>query len=103
MFSHTEPAILHGNGPSKITLNYLSNYIPNVWNSVDGCIKCKQNHINLNNTPASELPLVFIAVFIEINTPFLEEQLKKIQALEYPKDRIHLFVHNSVSKLHSII
>ncbi|XP_018576476.1 procollagen-lysine,2-oxoglutarate 5-dioxygenase 3, partial [Anoplophora glabripennis] len=101
VITHTEPIILHGNGPSKITLNYLSNYVPNVWNSVEGCVKCKQNSINLNNTPASELPIVFIAVFIEINTPFLEEQLEKVQALKYPKDRIHLFIHNS-AKYHAV-
>ncbi|CAG9771227.1 unnamed protein product [Ceutorhynchus assimilis] len=34
----TEPLIIHGNGLSKLNLNYLSNYLPNgVWNSQDGC------------------------------------------------------------------
>lgn len=101
VITHTEPIVLHGNGLSKITLNYLSNYVPNMWNSVEGCVKCKQNNIQLNNIPTSELFTVFLAVFIEINTPFLEEQLEKIHALEYPKDKIHLFIHNSV-KYHAI-
>ncbi|KAK9887384.1 hypothetical protein WA026_022322 [Henosepilachna vigintioctopunctata] len=34
VITHTEPMIIHGNGPSKrTTLNYIGNYLPNAWNS----------------------------------------------------------------------
>ncbi|KAJ8973614.1 hypothetical protein NQ317_003244 [Molorchus minor] len=101
LVTHTEPLILHGNGPSKTTLNYIGNYVPNVWNSKEGCRMCENRQIDLKDKPASKLPIVFIAIFIELNTPFLEEQLEKIHALEYPKERIHLFIHNS-AKYHAI-
>lgn len=39
---------------------------------------------------------VEIAVFIEFPTPFLEEFLDKILHINYPKQKIHLFVHNSI-------
>lgn len=94
--THTEPLILHGNGPSKVTLNYLSNYVPNTWNSMDGCTKCKLGHINLEYRNEKDWPIVFMSLFIELNTPFLEEQLNKLYNLAYPKNKIHLFIHNSV-------
>lgn len=93
---HSRPAIIHGNGGSKITLNSLGNYLGNNWNSVDGCVACKKGHIDLTDKKISEMPLVLIAVFIELNTPFLEEQLRKVYKQDYPKERIHLFIHNSV-------
>nr|CAI5867286.1 unnamed protein product [Callosobruchus analis] len=96
-FTHTEPMIIHGNGFSKLTLNYLGNYVPNMWNSIDGCIKCKERTLNLTNKPAKNMPLVYLAIFIEMNTPFLEEGLQKVYNLDYPKERIHLFIHNAVS------
>lgn len=95
--TRTEPSILHGNGVSKLTLNYLGNYVPNTWNYVDGCIKCKDRLIDLKGKEPEDMPVVFLAVFIELNTPFLEEGLEKIRSLEYPKNRIHLFIHNNVS------
>ncbi|KAL3280590.1 hypothetical protein HHI36_003822 [Cryptolaemus montrouzieri] len=95
--THTEPMILHGNGPSKRTsLNYIGNYLPNAWNSKDGCIYCKIGQFELSQIKEEELPLVLLALFIEFPTPFLEEQLLKVASLKYPKNRIHIFVHNSV-------
>lgn len=94
---HTEPKVLHGNGPSKLALNYLGNYLADSWNSLEGCVRCKDSNLNLLNKKPSHMPKVFLALFIELNTPFLEEQLGKILAQEYPKERIDLFIHNSVS------
>lgn len=37
-----------------------------------------------------------MAVFIEQPTPFLEEFLTQIEKVDYPKNKIHLFVHNNV-------
>lgn len=93
--SHTEPLIVHGNGPSKITLNSLGNYIAGSWNDEEGCVHCKLGTISLDNF--SELPTVLIAIFVEYPTPFLEEQLEKVYAIDYPKDKTHLFIHNTVS------
>lgn len=94
----TEPLIVHGNGPSKLNLNYLSNYLPNgVWNSVDGCIACKKGQINLDTIKKDQWPTVYLALFIELNTPFIEGFFKKIYKLDYPKEKIHLFIHNAVS------
>jgi hypothetical protein len=42
-------------------------------------------------------PVVLVAVFIEQPTPFLEEFLEKLYNIEYPREKLHLFVHNSVS------
>jgi hypothetical protein len=41
-------------------------------------------------------PTVLVAVFIEQPTPFLEEFLDKIYYIEYPRQKLHLFVCNSV-------
>jgi hypothetical protein len=45
---------------------------------------------------AESFPTVLIAVFIEQPTPFIEEFLHKMYHIEYPKEKLHLFVHNSV-------
>lgn len=96
----TDPLILHGNGPSKITLNALSNYLAKSWNEDDDCKHCKMNQIDYEETKPEKLPIVFMSLFIEQATPFFDEFLQKIHALNYPKERIHLFVHNNV-KYHS--
>lgn len=98
---HTDPLLLHGNGPSKLYLNYLGNYLANNWNSVEGCVRCKEGQFDLTKKRTNEMPLVFLAVFIETNTPFLEEQLNKVYSQEYPKKRIDLFIHNAVIFNHS--
>lgn len=45
----TSPLIVHGNGPAKVGLNSLGNYLPKVWNSGEGCISCKESVINLSD------------------------------------------------------
>lgn len=44
-----------------------------------------------------DLPSVQVGVFIEQPTPFLPEFFQRLWNLDYPKDRIKLFVHNNVS------
>ena len=46
---NTHPAIIHGNGPSKITLNYLENYIAGAYNKDQGCIRCAGFEASFNN------------------------------------------------------
>ncbi|KAI3376196.1 hypothetical protein L3Q82_016396, partial [Scortum barcoo] len=44
-----------------------------------------------------EMPLVYVAVFIEHATPFMEEFLDRLTTLNYcPTERIRLFIHNNV-------
>lgn len=44
-----------------------------------------------------EYPNVQIGVFIEQPTPFLPEFFQRLLTLDYPKDKLKLFVHNNVS------
>ncbi|XP_058567875.1 multifunctional procollagen lysine hydroxylase and glycosyltransferase LH3 [Neofelis nebulosa] len=36
----TLPVVVHGNGPTKLQLNYLGNYVPNGWTPQGGCGFC---------------------------------------------------------------
>ncbi|KAJ3585418.1 hypothetical protein NHX12_014137 [Muraenolepis orangiensis] len=74
----TLPVIIHGNGPTK-----------------HGCGVCENNLLYLNDLPDEELPLVYVAVFIEQPTPFLEEFLERLTTFNYPVARIRLFIHNN--------
>ena len=91
------PLVLHGNGPTKHLLNTLGNYLPKAWNSDDQCTSCWENTIEYEGL--KEKPEVVLAIFIEQETPFIEEFFEKIIALDYPKDKIDLFIHN-VSPYH---
>jgi GR25 family glycosyltransferase involved in LPS biosynthesis len=35
-YTKTSPSIIHGNGPSKLNLNLIANYIPNRWSEIYG-------------------------------------------------------------------
>ncbi|KAK4880735.1 hypothetical protein RN001_008881 [Aquatica leii] len=94
--THTQPLIVHGNGFSKTNLNALGNYLARAWTPEEECRHCKWGQIDLRRTLVKDLPTVVLALFFEMPTPFVEEYLMKIQDLEYPKERIHLFIHNNV-------
>ncbi|KAG8445321.1 hypothetical protein GDO86_010202 [Hymenochirus boettgeri] len=89
----TLPALIHGNGPTKLQLNYFGNYIPNIWNPDTGCGTCDSDMISLSTV--SVYPKVTIGVFIEQPTPFLTEFFNKLLALDYPKESLFFFIHNS--------
>ncbi|PNF43292.1 Procollagen-lysine,2-oxoglutarate 5-dioxygenase 3 [Cryptotermes secundus] len=91
----TAPLVIHGNGPSKLVLNTLGNYLANSWNPEDGCLSCWDDSVVLEDKDPKSYPIVLIAVFIEQPTPFLEEFLDKLYHIEYPREKLHLFVHNS--------
>lgn len=38
-----------------------------------------------------------MAIFLSKPTPFIEDFFKKIRALDYPKDKINLFLYNNVA------
>lgn len=86
------PVVVHGNGPSKLVLNNFGNYLAGAF--VDGeCVSCQENVIPEEDKKSFT---VLIALFVEIPTPFLEEFFDKILALNYPKNKLHLFVHNRI-------
>ena len=80
----------------QLYLNNLGNYIPNAWNSTEGCILCKEWARQLPEERGN-WPTVLLAVFIEYPTPFLTEMLEKVALLDYPKEKMTLLVHNAVS------
>ena len=94
---NTVPLIVHGNGYSKLVLNYLGNYLANAWSPEDGCLNCWDNTIELPKDKPETYPVILIAIFIEKPTPFLEEFFEKIYNQTYPKQKLHLFIHNNVA------
>uniref|UniRef100_A0A8C2GP01 procollagen-lysine 5-dioxygenase n=1 Tax=Cyprinus carpio TaxID=7962 RepID=A0A8C2GP01_CYPCA len=76
-----------------IYFNYLANYIPNVWNYEQGCTICDQDMVDLSQL--KEFPQVTVGIYIEQPTPFLTEFLERFLSLDYPKDKLNVFVHNS--------
>ncbi|KAL0277165.1 UNVERIFIED_CONTAM: hypothetical protein PYX00_004535 [Menopon gallinae] len=93
----TTPVVLHANGPTntKLELNNLGNYLARSWSSGEGCIACKEDVFSLSDRERSEFPKVFLALFVAKPTPFIEDFFRKIRALDYPKDKINLFVYNN--------
>lgn len=89
----TKPLVIHGNGPSKKHLNHLGNYLPKAWNKEDHCTSCWEDTIKLEDS--KEEPEIVIGIFIEQPTPFFDEFLEKIEALDYSKAKIDLFIHNA--------
>jgi hypothetical protein len=43
-----------------------------------------------------DYPGVLAAVFVETPTPFFSEFFERLLAMEYPKSRIDVFIHNVV-------
>uniref|UniRef100_A0A673NAH5 procollagen-lysine 5-dioxygenase n=1 Tax=Sinocyclocheilus rhinocerous TaxID=307959 RepID=A0A673NAH5_9TELE len=87
------PSIIHGNVNTKIYFNYLANYIPNVWNYEQGCTICDQDMVDLSQL--KEFPQVTVGIYIEQPNPFLPEFLERFLGLDYPNDKLNVFVHNS--------
>uniref|UniRef100_A0AAQ4PNH5 Procollagen-lysine, 2-oxoglutarate 5-dioxygenase 2 n=1 Tax=Gasterosteus aculeatus aculeatus TaxID=481459 RepID=A0AAQ4PNH5_GASAC len=90
----TLPVVVHGNGNTKMYLNYLSNYVPDTWNYEHGCTHCDDDVLDLSQL--KEYPNVLVGVFIEQPTPFLPEFFERLLSLDYPKDKLKVFVHNNV-------
>ncbi|KAF7235757.1 Multifunctional procollagen lysine hydroxylase and glycosyltransferase LH3 [Varanus komodoensis] len=90
----TMPVVIHGNGPTKLQLNYLGNYIPNAWTYEGGCEVCDEGLLDLTDVPESSYPRVLLGVFIEQPTPFFPEFLRRLVTLDYPYSQISLFIHN---------
>uniref|UniRef100_A0A673VCI2 Procollagen-lysine,2-oxoglutarate 5-dioxygenase 3 n=1 Tax=Suricata suricatta TaxID=37032 RepID=A0A673VCI2_SURSU len=89
----TLPVVVHGNGPTKLQLNYLGNYVPNSWTPQGGCGFCGRDRRTLPG--GQPPPRVLLAVFVEQPTPFLPRFLQRLLLLDYPPDRVTLFLHNN--------
>uniref|UniRef100_A0A2K6CTZ6 procollagen-lysine 5-dioxygenase n=1 Tax=Macaca nemestrina TaxID=9545 RepID=A0A2K6CTZ6_MACNE len=97
----TLPVVVHGNGPTKLQLNYLGNYVPNGWTPEGGCGFCNRDRRTLpggqvrwrwwrvggGNGEVQPPPRVFLAVFVEQPTPFLPRFLQRLL--------VTLFLHNN--------
>ncbi|KAI4877448.1 hypothetical protein NFI96_034587 [Prochilodus magdalenae] len=90
----TLPVIVHGNGPTKLQINYLGNYIPNVWTFETGCTVCNEDMRPLSGLKESEYPVVVIGIFIQQPTPFVSVFFERLLNLQYPKNRLKLFIYN---------
>ena len=91
---NTLPKEIHGNGPSKLFLITLGNYLAHSWHSEDGCLECWEESQEFPDL--AQAPKVVLAIFIEKPTPFMDEFWEKLGNLEYDKSRIDSFVHNAV-------
>ncbi|XP_014366500.2 procollagen-lysine,2-oxoglutarate 5-dioxygenase isoform X1 [Papilio machaon] len=87
------PLVVHGNGPAKLMLNTMGNYLAKAWSLKNGCVLCKERKIELND---DNLPHVMLAIFVEQATPFIEEFFDSVLLLDYPKNKIHLILRNNV-------
>jgi hypothetical protein len=45
----TTPLAVHTNGPIKPLIDTLANYIPKVWNPVQGCVTCLEDTLDLSS------------------------------------------------------
>uniref|UniRef100_A0A668AGV0 Procollagen-lysine,2-oxoglutarate 5-dioxygenase 1 n=1 Tax=Myripristis murdjan TaxID=586833 RepID=A0A668AGV0_9TELE len=89
----TLPVIIHGNGPTKVHINYLGNYIPKVWTFETGCTVCHEDLRPLTGLKVC-YPLVVIGIFIQQPTPFVTVFFERLLKLRYPKNRLKLFIYN---------
>lgn len=88
------PVIVHGNGPIKVEFNRLANYLADGWTTNAGCLSCLEDRISLDGLKMDDFPSILMGLFVEYPTPFIREFFKNIAALNYPKNKIDLFVHN---------
>ncbi|XP_044134254.1 procollagen-lysine,2-oxoglutarate 5-dioxygenase 1 [Bufo gargarizans] len=95
MVYDTLPVLINGNGPSKLLMNYMGNYIPRVWTFETGCVICEEGLRSLQEFKTDDsFPLVVVGIFIEQPTPFVSEFFKRLTNLQYPKKRIQLYIAN---------
>ncbi|XP_031422927.1 procollagen-lysine,2-oxoglutarate 5-dioxygenase 1 isoform X2 [Clupea harengus] len=90
----TLPVMIHGNGPTKLQINYLGNYIPKLWTFETGCTVCSEDLRPLSGLKETEYPLMVIGIFIQQPTPFVSVFFERLLKLKYPKNRLKLFIFN---------
>eukprot|EP00111_Clytia_hemisphaerica_P018349 TCONS_00054259-protein len=93
---NTFPSVIHGNGPSKLYLDHLGNYIANSWSFSESCISCKEDTFLLSDIKEEDWPTILIGLFIPEPTPFVQSYLRHISSQRYPKSKIDIFLHSVV-------
>lgn len=91
----TSPVVVHGNGPVKVEFNLLANYLADSWTSSSGCLACQEDRISLDGVKMDDFPTILLGLFVEQPTPFIHEFFQTIAALNYPKSKMDLLVHNT--------
>ncbi|CDW52628.1 procollagen lysine,2 oxoglutarate 5 dioxygenase [Trichuris trichiura] len=91
----SEPLVVHGNGPSKIHLNKLGNYLGNWWNPSAGCVACQEDQLSLDEDE-EKWPFVVLASFITKPSPFVDLYFENLLSLSYPKSRMGIYLYNGV-------
>ena len=74
--------------------NRLVSYLNGAYTPTHGCQACKHNAIDLDTL--EELPTMFMTLMVMETTPFLHHWFERVEALDYPKDKLDVFVHNQV-------
>lgn len=71
--------------------------------NVQICAKILHKDLNISSCSISsqetEYPVVMLALFIEQQTPFIDEYFKNIEDFNYPKNKMHLYIHVNVSRI----
>lgn len=60
---NTVPLVIHANGPSKLFLNTLGNYIPKSWNAEEGCLNCWEDMNSLEKKKVKSFDMILILLF----------------------------------------
>lgn len=97
--TETTPSLIHGNGPSKDLLNNFGSYLAGAYKHKE-CQLCNEQKLDVNpHDDMNALPTVTMGLFIVKATPFLEEYFDSIRSIDYPKEKLFLFVYNNVSDI----
>lgn len=91
----THPVVIHGNGPSKDYLSHLGNYIAQSYSFEEGCLACKEDTFTLQEGKEDEWPVLLVGIFISGPTPFIKAFFELILQQQYPKNKMHIFLHNT--------
>uniref|UniRef100_A0A8B9LVD9 procollagen-lysine 5-dioxygenase n=1 Tax=Astyanax mexicanus TaxID=7994 RepID=A0A8B9LVD9_ASTMX len=68
----TLPVVIHGNGPTKLQLNYLGNYVPTAWTYENGCGNCDDDLLYFTDVPSITSPYsLFTSPFSLFTSLFL--------------------------------
>lgn len=73
----------------------MVSYLNGAWTPTHGCLSCKRNVIDVDSL--EELPTMYMTLMVVETTPFLHHWLARVDALDYPKDKLDVFVFNQVS------
>ncbi|XP_071656229.1 multifunctional procollagen lysine hydroxylase and glycosyltransferase LH3 isoform X2 [Patagioenas fasciata] len=69
------PMVIHGNGPTKLQLNYLGNYVPSGWSYEGGCGDCDLDLRPLEGVPVPQLLSQVTALWPRLLRHFASAQL----------------------------